>query len=183
MIPYRDRFGHEHLAVIKGCPVGDGVLCRVHSECLTGEVFRSLRCDCGPQLDLALREIKLAGEGVVLYLRQEGRGIGLYNKLEAYALQEQGVDTVDANLALGFAGDLRTYDIAAEILGDLGIRSVMLMSNNPAKVDGLRKAGVGVVRRIDHIVGHNEVNRHYLETKKQRMGHLFEVGATEAIEG
>jgi 3,4-dihydroxy 2-butanone 4-phosphate synthase/GTP cyclohydrolase II len=150
------------------------VLCRVHSECLTGEVFRSRRCDCGPQLELALRRIEEAGSGLVIYLRQEGRGIGLVNKIRAYALQDCGADTVEANHALGFPGDLRRYDVAAEILRDLGVRSVALLTNNPDKVSGLEEAGFAVAGRLPHLGPVNEDNRRYLEAKRAKMGHLLE---------
>lgn len=165
----------EHLAIVNGDVIGhENVLVRVHSECLTGEVLHSLKCDCREQLDLALRRIAAAGAGVVLYLRQEGRGIGLGNKIRAYALQEQGLDTVDANEAIGFDADLRRYDVAARILEDLDIRSVRVMTNNPAKIDGLVSDGVRVTRRLEHYVEPHAVNREYLATKRHRMGHLFE---------
>jgi GTP cyclohydrolase II len=172
-VGFRDAEGLEHLAVIKGDIRGSDVLCRVHSECLTGEVFHSRRCECGPQLDLALERIEAEGRGVVVYLRQEGRGIGLLNKIRAYALQDSGKDTLDANLALGFAGDLRQYDVAARMLAELGVQSVSLMSNNPDKVRQLEEAGIKVVRRLAHVVGIHEENRAYMETKEARMGHLI----------
>jgi GTP cyclohydrolase II len=166
----------EHLAVVKGDVRGhEDVLARVHSECLTGEVLHSLKCDCREQLDLALRRIAEAGRGVVLYLRQEGRGIGLGNKIRAYALQEQGYDTVDANRALGFEDDLRTYDIAACMLADLGVRSIRLLTNNPAKVEQLRKEGVNVTSRVEHLAEPHAWNRGYLESKRARMGHLYDL--------
>jgi len=174
MVAYRDGDGLEHLAVAKGAVRGrKGVLCRVHSECLTGEVFRSRRCDCGPQLDLALRRIEEAGSGLVVYLRQEGRGIGLVNKIRAYALQDGGADTVEANHALGFPGDLRRYDVAAAILRDLGVRSVVLLTNNPDKVRGLQDASFLVEARLPHVGPANDDNRRYMETKRRRMGHLL----------
>lgn len=174
MIGYRDHEGLEHLAVVKGAVRGlRKVLCRVHSECLTGEVFRSRRCDCGPQLDLALQRIEEAGSGVVIYLRQEGRGIGLVNKIRAYTLQDSGVDTVEANHALGFPGDLRTYGVAAEMLRDLGIKSVVLMTNNPAKIEGLQQAHFLVEARIPHYINPTADNFKYLETKQNKMGHLL----------
>jgi 3,4-dihydroxy 2-butanone 4-phosphate synthase/GTP cyclohydrolase II len=175
MIAYRDdRSGLEHLAVVKGAVRGRrGVLCRVHSECLTGEVFRSRRCDCGPQLDLALERIEEAGSGVVVYLRQEGRGIGLVNKIRAYALQEQGADTVEANHALGFPDDLRSYDVAAEMLRDLGVKSIALLTNNPAKIEGLKQAGFTVDARLPHVVASHEDNQRYMQTKRSKMGHLL----------
>ena len=174
MVAYRDGDGLEHLAVAKGAVRGrKGVLCRVHSECLTGEVFRSRRCDCGPQLDLALRRIEEAGSGLVVYLRQEGRGIGLVNKIRAYALQDGGADTVEANHALGFPGDLRRYDVAAAILRDLGVRSVVLLTNNPDKVRGLQDASFLVEARLPHVVPANDDNRRYMEPTRRRMGHLL----------
>lgn len=174
MVAYRDGEGREHLAVVKGAIRGKrGVLCRVHSECLTGEVFHSRRCDCGPQLDLAMQRIEDAGSGVIVYLRQEGRGIGLVNKIRAYALQDTGADTVEANLALGFPGDLRRYDVAAEILRDLGVRTVVLMTNNPDKIEGLRGAGFPVDSRLAHEVQTHSDNSRYMETKREKMGHLL----------
>ncbi|MEZ4286670.1 MAG: GTP cyclohydrolase II [Polyangiales bacterium] len=163
----------EHVAIIKGDIEGaEDVLLRVHSECLTGEVLHSMKCDCRDQLDLALKRIEEEGRGVVVYLRQEGRGIGLGNKIKAYAMQEEGLDTVDANLALGFGDDDREYQVAAEIIKDLGIRSVVLMTNNPRKVDGLRADGIVVSKRVDHSVQAHELNRDYLKTKTERLGHL-----------
>lgn len=164
----------EHLAIVAG-PVealaGEEVLARVHSECWTGETLGSLKCDCREQLDRALEAISKAGRGVVVYLRQEGRGIGLGNKIRAYALQEQGADTVEANEQLGFAADLRSYELAAEILRDLGVRSVALMTNNPDKMAGLEKAGVRVSRRVPHWGAAHEHNADYLEVKKTKLGH------------
>ncbi|MBW2732224.1 MAG: GTP cyclohydrolase II [Deltaproteobacteria bacterium] len=168
-----DQEGREHMAVVKGDVRGADVLCRLHSECMTSEVFHSRRCECGPQLDLALKRIERAGRGVVVYLRQEGRGIGLINKLKAYALQNEGVDTLDANLALGFPGDLRRYDVAADMLRDLGVESVVLMSNNPDKQEQLKKFGIPVARRVPHVTGVNEDNREYMRTKSSRMGHIY----------
>lgn len=164
----------EHLAISVGELDGAEALpVRVHSECLTSEVLGSLKCDCKPQLDRALELIQRQGRGVVLYMRQEGRGIGLGNKIRAYSLQEQGIDTVDANRLLGFGDDLRRYGAAAEMLAGLGVRSVALVTNNPLKVDGLRAAGVDVVDRIPLVTGVNPVNVHYLETKRVRMGHMY----------
>ncbi len=164
----------EHLAISVGELKGAEALpVRVHSECLTSEVLGSLKCDCKPQLDGALELIQREGRGVVLYMRQEGRGIGLGNKIRAYHLQEQGVDTVDANRLLGFDDDLRRYGAAADMLAGLGVRSVALVTNNPLKVDGLRAAGVPVVDRIPLVTGVNPVNVHYLETKRVRMGHMY----------
>ncbi|MFW5875970.1 MAG: GTP cyclohydrolase II [Myxococcota bacterium] len=171
-----DGAPEEHVAIVKGDVSGEsGVLVRVHSECFTGEVLHSLKCDCQEQLDLALRRITEAGQGAVLYLRQEGRGIGLGNKIRAYALQEQGYDTVDANRMLGFADDMRRYHIAAAMLGDLGIHSIALMTNNPAKVEALRSDGVKITRRVEHHVEPNEYNRDYLSAKSRRMGHMLEI--------
>lgn len=165
--------GKEHLAVIVGEVEGaKDLLVRVHSECLTGEALYSLRCDCRDQLDLALERIQNAGTGAVLYLRQEGRGIGLGNKIRAYAKQDEGLDTVDANLALGFEDDQRGYHVAADMLRDLGVRSVALMTNNPRKVHGLENDGVKVTRREPHEVEAHEHNREYLKTKQDRLGHL-----------
>lgn len=165
----------EHVAIVRG-EVGDteAVLCRIHSECLTGEVFGSLKCDCRAQLDKALAAIDAAGRGVLVYLRQEGRGIGLGNKIRAYALQAEGKDTVEANLALGFAADLRSYDMAAAILRDLKVVSVALMTNNPEKLTGLERAGVRVAQHVPHWVEDHEHNRDYLEVKRAKLGHLGE---------
>jgi GTP cyclohydrolase II len=175
IVVYREPSGAEHVAIVKG-EVGNAerVHVRVHSECLTGEVFHSLKCDCREQLDHALRHIADEERGIVIYLRQEGRGIGLGNKIRAYALQQQGADTVDANRMLGFEDDLRSYRVAADMLRDLDVRSVMLLTNNPAKVDGLRKDGVNVVDRLPVEVEPNPHNREYLLTKRARMGHWLE---------
>jgi GTP cyclohydrolase II len=179
--------GKEHLAISVGELSGaESVPCRVHSECLTGEVLGSLKCDCKPQLDAALQYIQREGRGVVLYLRQEGRGIGLGNKIRAYHLQEHGADTVEANRLLGFEDDLRTYETASEMLAALGVGSVMLLTNNPSKLTGLEEVGVRVAGRVPLVTGINEVNRPYLETKRVRMGHLLKpvllapVGAAKA---
>ena len=164
--------GKEHLAIVKGTVRGRSrVPVRVHSECLTGDVLGSLRCDCRDQLTSALETIGRAEAGVVLYLRQEGRGIGLNNKIRAYALQDQGHDTVDANRLLGFGDDLRDYGAAAEMLEALGVRSVLLMTNNPAKVTGLRDHGVKVAGRLPHVITANRHNHRYLATKQTRAGH------------
>ncbi|MFN5877054.1 MAG: bifunctional 3,4-dihydroxy-2-butanone-4-phosphate synthase/GTP cyclohydrolase II, partial [Ignavibacteria bacterium] len=166
--------GKEHVAVIKG-DVADGtpVLVRVHSECLTGDIFGSLRCDCGPQLHAALDMIEREGRGVVLYMRQEGRGIGLVNKIKAYALQEQGLDTVEANTHLGFPPDPRDYGIGAQILHELGVRKMRLMTNNPKKRVGLQSHGLEVVDLVPLEIQANASNQQYLETKRDKMGHLL----------
>jgi 3,4-dihydroxy 2-butanone 4-phosphate synthase/GTP cyclohydrolase II len=168
--------GQEHVALVKG-DIGpeDDVLVRVHSECLTGDTFGSLRCDCGEQLGKALDEIETNGKGVLLYMRQEGRGIGLLNKIKAYNLQDQGMDTVDANLALGFPDDLRDYGIGAQILYDLGIRNIRLMTNNPLKITGLEGFGMKIVERVPIVMNHNEKNYFYLKTKQDRMQHLYKM--------
>ncbi|GMX65176.1 bifunctional 3,4-dihydroxy-2-butanone 4-phosphate synthase/GTP cyclohydrolase II [Paenibacillus elgii] len=165
----------EHVALVKGKIDSDRpTLVRVHSECLTGDVFHSHRCDCGPQLAAALKQIDEAGSGVLLYMRQEGRGIGLINKLKAYKLQEQGLDTVDANLKLGFAPDLRDYGIGAQILKDLGIGRIRLMTNNPRKIRGLEGYGLEVVERVPLQMEENEDNTNYLHTKQAKLGHLLD---------
>lgn len=165
----------EHLALIKGEP-RDGCVVRMHSECLTGDVFQSRRCDCGKQFDLALETIFKEGAGVLIYLRQEGRGIGLGNKLKAYELQDAGLDTVDANVHLGFAPDLRDYRVGAQILADLGLRKVRLITNNPHKIEALDEFGIEVTERISAAVPVDEHNREYLKTKEKRMGHLLKPG-------
>jgi GTP cyclohydrolase II len=178
LIVYRDPSvpagvpAQEHMAMVRGdVEGGSNVLCRVHSECWTSEVLGSLKCDCREQLEAALARIAAEGTGVVVYLRQEGRGIGLGNKVRAYALQNGGADTVEANRMLGFEADERNYDIAAAILKDLGVRSVRLLTNNPLKVAGLRAAGVPVTDRISHWVGENQYNAAYLAVKRRKMGH------------
>lgn len=163
--------GAEHVALLIGAPSGKPPLVRLHSECLTGDVLGSLKCDCGPQLEAALEAIAESGWGILLYLRQEGRGIGLINKLRAYALQDQGFDTVDANLRLGFADDERHYTLAARMLGALAQGEVRLLTNNPRKVEGLEAAGVRVSERVPLRAGGNAHNRDYLETKRARSGH------------
>ncbi|NNC71716.1 MAG: GTP cyclohydrolase II, partial [Sphingomonadaceae bacterium] len=161
----------EHVALLIGSPTGKPPLVRLHSECLTGDVLASLKCDCGPQLGGALREIAESGWGILLYLRQEGRGIGLVNKLRAYALQDQGFDTVDANTRLGFAVDARDFGIAARMLSLLGQDRVRLLTNNPAKVDGLEQAGIDIAEQVAHRHGENTHNEAYLATKRDRTGH------------
>jgi 3,4-dihydroxy 2-butanone 4-phosphate synthase/GTP cyclohydrolase II len=164
----------EHLALVKGDVAGqENVPVRVHSECLTGDVFGSRRCDCGEQLALSMQFVEKSGRGVVIYLRQEGRGIGLFHKLQAYNLQDNGFDTVDANLALGHLADEREYDVAAAILNDLKIRSVALLTNNPAKIDALNALGINVVARLPLEIASNEDNIDYLKTKAVKMAHLF----------
>ncbi len=169
----------EHVALTLGAiDDGEPVLVRAHSECLTGDVFGSARCDCGEQLAHSLRVLREQGRGVLLYLRQEGRGIGLANKISAYALQEQGLDTVEANLALGLPEDGRDYRVAAEMLLDLGVRRARLLTNNPAKVEGLERYGVEVVERIPLRISPNPSNVGYLRTKREKMGHLFPMATT-----
>ena len=165
----------EHVALVKG-PISpkDDVLVRVHSECLTGDVFGSIRCDCGAQMDLALQAIQREGKGVFLYMRQEGRGIGIHNKLKAYALQDDGLDTVEANLKLGFPPDLRHYGVGAQILVDLGVKKMRLLTNNPKKVVGLESFGLKLVEQVPIIAPVNDENRKYMKTKQERMGHLID---------
>ena len=168
--------GEHHVALVMGdISDGEDVLCRVHSECLTGDVFGSMRCDCGQQFDAAMKKIAACGRGVLLYMRQEGRGIGLVNKLKAYKLQDGGMDTLDANIALGFPGDLREYYTGAQILRDLGIRSLELLTNNPDKVYQLEDYGMKISRRVPIEIEANKHDIFYLKTKKIRMGHLLEV--------
>jgi 3,4-dihydroxy 2-butanone 4-phosphate synthase/GTP cyclohydrolase II len=172
-----NRDDKEHLALVMGDVAGkEDVLVRVHSECFTGDVLGSRRCDCGPQLHQAMLRIAEAGEGVLIYLRQEGRGIGLLNKLRAYNLQDQGYDTVDANLILGHQADERDYTVAALILQDWGVRSISLMTNNPAKIESLRRLGVPVATRVPLEAGANPDNAFYLRTKVERMNHLLMLG-------
>ena len=182
MRAYRDRMtGADHVAIVAGAPQRDGTLVRVHSECLTGEAFGSLKCECGPQLDAAMDTIQREG-GVVVYLRgHEGRGIGLINKLRAYKLQEEGLDTLDANLALGLPIDARDYGAATAILQDLGIESVRLLTNNPEKVRQLEEHGIEVEERVPLIVGVGAFNEGYLETKRDRMGHA--IGDIDPVAG
>lgn len=167
--------GENHLALVKGeVSGGEPVLVRVHSECLTGDVFGSMRCDCGDQLDLAMKRITAEGRGVLLYMRQEGRGIGLNNKLRAYSLQDQGMDTVEANVALGFDPDLRDYGIGAEILVDLGVKQLRLLTNNPQKISGIEGFGLEIVERLPIQTQSNARNLRYMQTKKDKMGHLLD---------
>lgn len=166
--------GEHHVALVKG-DISDGrdILCRVHSECLTGDTFGSLRCDCGQQFAAAMTQIEKEGRGIMLYMRQEGRGIGLMNKLRAYELQEQGMDTVEANLALGFDEDLREYYIGSQILRDLGVRSMRLLTNNPLKVHGLEDYGIEIIRRVPIQMEATKYDAFYLKTKQKKMGHIL----------
>jgi GTP cyclohydrolase II len=169
------RAAETHVALVRGA-MGDGenVLVRVHSSCVTGDIFHSARCDCGPQLHAALQRIAAEGRGVLIYLNQEGRGIGLANKIRAYELQDQGADTVEANERLGFPADMRDYRAALEMLIDLGVRSVRLMSNNPKKFEGLAGEGIAVNERLPLEILATAATQHYLKTKKDKMGHMLE---------
>ena len=178
MFVYQATDSKEHVALTTGLEPGtvgvdEAILVRLHSECLTGDVFGSRRCDCGEQLEDSMRLLREQGRGVLIYLRQEGRGVGLANKISAYALQEGGLDTVQANLALGLPEDARDYRVAAEMLLDLGIHRAALLTNNPAKIKGLRSHGVEVVERLPVQVEPNPFNLRYLRTKKEKLGHLF----------
>ena len=171
---FEDENGQEHVALTMA-DVSDGllVLARVHSECLTGDALFSRKCDCGPQLQAAMQAVQREGRGAIAYLRQEGRGIGLINKIRAYRLQDQGLDTVEANLALGLPVDARDFGLAQQIFAHLGIRSVRLLTNNPDKVETLRSAGIEVAERVPLHVGENAENEHYLHTKAEKLGHMF----------
>jgi 3,4-dihydroxy 2-butanone 4-phosphate synthase/GTP cyclohydrolase II len=177
VIAYKSRTDpDEHLALVMGDVATDEpVLVRVHSQCLTGDVFNSLRCDCGEQIKIAMQKITKEGRGVVLYMRQEGRGIGIHNKIKAYALQDRGLDTVEANLSLGFKADLRDYGIGAQILADLGIRNMRLLTNNPKKMSGLESYGLKVTETVPITTEPNPYNRRYLQTKQKKMGHLLKI--------
>jgi len=182
-ISYRSMVDpNEHIAMVKGdIQPDEPTLVRVHSECLTGDVLRSTRCDCGDQMALALQAIQEADRGVFVYMRQEGRGIGIHNKLKAYALQDQGMDTVEANIALGFAPDPRQYGVGAQILIDLGVKKMRLLTNNPQKRVGLQSFGLEIVEQVPIIAPVNDENRRYLETKRTRMGHMLEPAARDDI--
>ena len=176
MYGYENKLNQEeHIALVKG-EIGDGenLLCRVHSECLTGDVFGSCRCDCGEQLEAALEQIEKEGRGILLYMRQEGRGIGLLNKLRAYELQEKGMDTLEANVSLGFAGDLREYYIGSQILKDLGVKTMRFLTNNPDKVYQLSEYGMEIIKRVPIQMKANSHDKFYLKTKQIKMGHIFE---------
>jgi 3,4-dihydroxy 2-butanone 4-phosphate synthase/GTP cyclohydrolase II len=171
----------EHLALVMGnVNTNEPVLVRVHSQCLTGDVFHSMRCDCGDQIEMAMKRIAEEGRGVVLYMRQEGRGIGLHNKIKAYALQDKGLDTVEANLSLGFKADERDYGVGAQILADLGIRKMRLMTNNPKKGTGLASYGLEIVEQLPLTTQPNPHNRRYLQTKQKKMGHLLTVADADS---
>jgi 3,4-dihydroxy 2-butanone 4-phosphate synthase/GTP cyclohydrolase II len=172
---YRSKVdGQHHLALVRGEVSGkNNVLVRVHSECLTGDVFGSYRCDCGPQLHQAMRQVADAGTGVIVYMRQEGRGIGLAPKIKAYKLQEQGLDTVEANQKLGFGMDLREYGLGAQILTDLGLKTIQLLTNNPKKIVGLEGYGLKIARQVPIKVKANPHNARYLQTKREKLGHLL----------
>jgi GTP cyclohydrolase II len=180
--------GKEHLAMTLGdlsadSAAGEAPLARIHSECLTGDVMFSQRCDCGAQLEGALKKIAAEGRGILLYLRQEGRGIGLVNKIRAYRLQEAGADTVEANLQLGFHADARNYELVQPMLQHFGIQSVRLMTNNPRKIDALNKLGIGVAERVPLLVNRNAFNNSYLNTKQAKLGHMMTPAAEPVLDG
>jgi GTP cyclohydrolase II len=181
IVAFKNNFdGKEHIAIIHGdiCE-GEEVLTRLHSECLTGDAIGSLRCDCRDQLESALKQIGKEEKGIVLYLRQEGRGIGLVNKIRAYGLQDHGMDTVEANLALGFRDDEREYGVAAHMIGSLKVKSIRLMTNNPRKINELKKLGIKITERVPHVLPTNEHNKFYLETKALKSGHLIDLNGKE----
>jgi GTP cyclohydrolase II len=179
---WNNRDGKEHIAMVHGDVMGhEDVPTRLHSECLTGDVMGSLRCDCRDQLEVALRRLAAMPRGLLLYLRQEGRGIGLVNKVRAYALQDRGLDTVEANLALGFRDDERDYAVAAHMLGSLNIGSIQLMTNNPNKIAQLEAQGIKISSRIPHVIPPNEHNRFYLQTKAARSGHYIDFDGKEHL--
>ena len=173
LIPFQEKIsGLEHMALIKGDLTSkDAILTRIHSACATGDLFGSLKCDCGEQLTQALKLIESKGNGIIIYLQQEGRGIGLMNKIKAYKLQEEGMDTIEANLHLGFAADARNYEIGAEILRALGVKKIKLLTNNPDKIISLEQSRIKVVKRIPLIIESNPFNAYYLNTKQTRIGH------------
>jgi len=178
-----NKDGKDHIVILKG-EIGDGedILTRIHSACLTGDALGSMRCDCGPQLHHAMRLIEEEGRGIVLYHQEEGRGIGLVNKIRAYALQDKGYDTYDANIALGFKADQRDYAIPAAMLHRLGVKSLRLMTNNPEKVSALEKYGIRVAERVQHELPAHHHDRAYMETKRERFGHMLHFGSTEGSE-
>ena len=173
MVAFKFDDGEEHVAILMGDVAGAAVLVRIHSSCLTGDVLGSCRCDCGPQLHAALEAIEREGRGVLLYLNQEGRGIGLYNKIRAYVEQDGGANTVEANVKLGFDADARTYEKAADMLRHLGVASVRVLTNNPKKVEALEATGIPVTERVPHVVGENPTNRLYIQTKRDLLGHII----------
>ena len=171
---FKTKDKENHAALIKGIVKDkENVLVRIHSECLTGDIFHSERCDCGEQLETAMKVMDKKGQGIVLYLRQEGRGIGLFNKIKAYELQEKGYDTVEANEKLGFKADLRDYHLAVEILQNIGVKSIQLMTNNPKKINSLEKCGIKVSKRVPIVMEPKKNNKSYLDTKEKKLGHMF----------
>jgi 3,4-dihydroxy 2-butanone 4-phosphate synthase/GTP cyclohydrolase II len=175
VVAFKTKDNASHVALIKGDIKGEkDILVRVHSECITGDLFHSLKCDCGCQLESAMRMIEKEGKGAILYLRQEGRGIGLFNKIKAYQLQEQGMDTVEANEKLGFKADQRDYTIGAAILKELGLSTIRLLTNNPTKITGLEKYGIEIKERVPLVMKCTEHNKKYINTKKEKLGHMIE---------
>lgn len=184
LVVYDSGDGKEHLALCMGDLSDDGgVLVRVHSECLTGDIFHSERCDCGEQLEKAMEMIGKEKRGVIVYLRQEGRGIGLVNKIKAYALQDKGMDTVEANEELGFKPDMRDYTVGARILADLGVKNIRLLTNNPRKIEGLEKLGLKIIRRVPIVCKTNKCNEHYIRTKIAKLGHMIDLGGYVVDDG